>query len=190
VRRDGVLTGTAAVARAAALLATAATAAHPASPGLPRFGVAVQLGTELLCAAGLGSAPPETPVTLVDPAPPQSWLAARVVPAAADRDCARLGEYLLTPPYLALDHRGPAAEPGTLFVVVAGEAACSLADGAVELRLPAIAQALRFRVCASLEGAHLTVWQGEPRAGNRLWHEYAYLGYDTEATCSEADHAP
>jgi hypothetical protein len=189
VRRDGVLTGTAAVARAAALLAIAATAAHPASRGVPRFGVAVQLGA-VLCVAGLGSAPPETPVTLIDPTPPQSWLAARVVQAAADQDCARLGEYLLTPPYLALDHRGPAPEPGTLFVVVAGVATYSLADGAVELRLPAIAQALRFRICASLEGAHLTVWQGEPLAGDRLWHEYAYLGYDIEATCSEADHAP
>jgi hypothetical protein len=42
-----------------------------------------------------------------------------------------------------------------------------------------------FRLCTSNEGLHLTVWIGEPLNGERLWHEYYYLGYDVEPTCTK-----
>ena len=44
-----------------------------------------------------------------------------------------------------------------------------------------------FRVCASIEGAHLTVWSGQPLKGKRRWHAYYYLGYDTESDCTPGD---
>lgn len=44
-----------------------------------------------------------------------------------------------------------------------------------------------FRSCASTEGLHLTVWVGKPLDGTRKWHEYYYLGYDTEADCTPLD---
>jgi len=47
-----------------------------------------------------------------------------------------------------------------------------------------------FRSCASTEGLHLTVWEGEPLVGRRKWHYYYYLGYDVEANCEEADTKP
>lgn len=46
---------------------------------------------------------------------------------------------------------------------------------------------LSFRSCTSMEGIHFSIWRGEPLMGKRLWHEYHYLGYDTEPTCKEAD---
>jgi hypothetical protein len=45
-----------------------------------------------------------------------------------------------------------------------------------------------FRTCASGEGLHLTLWNGEPLKGVRVWHAYFYLGYDTEADCEEPDY--
>ncbi|NIR42566.1 MAG: hypothetical protein GWN99_01570 [Gemmatimonadetes bacterium] len=50
-------------------------------------------------------------------------------------------------------------------------------DGALE----------EFRICASSEGLHLTVWSGIGMTGRRLWHRYFYLGYDVEPDCSEAE---
>jgi hypothetical protein len=44
-----------------------------------------------------------------------------------------------------------------------------------------------FRVCASSEGAHLTIWSGAPLVGQRRWHAYYYAGYDTEADCTPGD---
>ena len=48
----------------------------------------------------------------------------------------------------------------------------------------------RFRMCASTEGLHLTIWSGDPLAGTRRWHFYYYLGYDVEPNCIEAEYAP
>ena len=44
-----------------------------------------------------------------------------------------------------------------------------------------------FRSCASFEGIHFTVWTGRPLSGTLLWHQYFYLGYDVEPTCTAAE---
>lgn len=44
-----------------------------------------------------------------------------------------------------------------------------------------------FRLCASNEGLHLTIWTGKPLKGKRIWHSYYYLHYDTEADCEKKD---
>lgn len=46
---------------------------------------------------------------------------------------------------------------------------------------------LSFRSCTSMEGIHFTIWRGEALTGKRLWHDYYYLGYDTEPTCKDED---
>ncbi|MEP6849634.1 MAG: hypothetical protein ABI999_12320 [Acidobacteriota bacterium] len=45
-----------------------------------------------------------------------------------------------------------------------------------------------FRTCTSGEGVHLTVWNGKPLVGTRVWHSYCYLNYDTEPTCKKKDY--
>lgn len=45
-----------------------------------------------------------------------------------------------------------------------------------------------FRECTSPEGVHLTVWAGEPLKTRRLWHQYFYLGYDIEPSCTGRDY--
>jgi hypothetical protein len=46
-----------------------------------------------------------------------------------------------------------------------------------------------FSSCAGGEGVNLLVWNGLPRQGTLEWHRYYYLGYDVEATCTDADTA-
>lgn len=45
-----------------------------------------------------------------------------------------------------------------------------------------------FRLCASNEGLHLTIWSGKPLKGKRIWHYYYYLHYDTEPDCKKKDY--
>ena len=45
-----------------------------------------------------------------------------------------------------------------------------------------------FRTCTSNEGVHLTIWTGKPLIGKRIWHQYYYLGYDTNPTCRKKDY--
>ena len=44
-----------------------------------------------------------------------------------------------------------------------------------------------FRVCTSMEGLHMTLWEGAPLSGRRLFHRYVPLGMDVEPSCAEAD---
>lgn len=44
-----------------------------------------------------------------------------------------------------------------------------------------------FRMCASNEGVHLTLWRGNALKTPRLFHAYYPLGYDVEPSCTEAE---
>jgi hypothetical protein len=159
------------------------------SPEFPRFGVGAQVGVDLLCVAGLGNVRAGTQVLLVNPSDPQYWFEGRVRPSPPET-CARLDKYLFKPPYTALDAVGPKPQLGDMFVALVGPATPGVADSAVEVQVPSSTEPLRFRTCTSIEGLHLTVWLGKPLLGKRLWHEYVYLGFDVEPTCTKDDYAP
>ena len=44
-----------------------------------------------------------------------------------------------------------------------------------------------FRECTSMEGLHLTVWNGKPYKGTVIWHSYYGVGYDTVPSCKDKD---
>lgn len=44
-----------------------------------------------------------------------------------------------------------------------------------------------IRACTSSEGVHFTIWPGAPLRGRPLWHQYLYLGYDVESSCTAAE---
>jgi len=44
-----------------------------------------------------------------------------------------------------------------------------------------------FRLCASSEGIHMTVWSGKLLRDKPRWHQYYYLGYDVEPDCTPLD---
>ncbi len=61
-------------------------------------------------------------------------------------------------------------------------------SGLASIDLDGDRKAEYFRSCTSMEGVHLTVWTGKPLIGKRIWHNYYYLGYDTEPTCKNKDY--
>jgi hypothetical protein len=66
----------------------------------------------------------------------------------------------------------------------------TMKDSTVTADLDGDGKADVFRSCTSADGAHLTLWDGVPPNGRREWHRYVYLGYDLEATCSDAETKP
>ena len=78
---------------------------------------------------------------------------------------------------------------GTVGIVVVGRAEATRVGNAVNLRIAGISTGIQARSCASMEGAHYTLWAGVPLQSVRVWHAYYYLGYDTEPTCTPADYA-
>lgn len=67
--------------------------------------------------------------------------------------------------------------------VVAPNATVAVENKAVVLVSRLDRRPVVFRRCTSGEGIHFLAWQG----GKLLWHEYYYLGYDVEPTCSEEE---
>ena len=45
-----------------------------------------------------------------------------------------------------------------------------------------------FRIALSQEGAHQTVWSGEPLLGKRKWHGYFHLDYEVEPNATAKDY--
>lgn len=42
-----------------------------------------------------------------------------------------------------------------------------------------------FGFCSTSEGVQFSVWEGAPYHSKKLWDDYYYFGYDTEANCPE-----
>ena len=77
--------------------------------------------------------------------------------------------------------------PGPYFAVLNPASQFKIRGKEVVAALEGIPELVSFRVCTSTEGLHLTLWQGKPLAGKRVWHRYFYLGYDVEPSCKPLD---
>ena len=77
-------------------------------------------------------------------------------------------------------------EPGRIYFAIVGRHNRFMISRG-QVRGVVASNELSFRSCTSMEGIHFSIWRGEPLTGTRLWHEYYYLGYDTEPTCKQAD---
>ena len=78
-------------------------------------------------------------------------------------------------------------KPGPYFAVLSPVSQFKMRGREVVATLEGIPKPVSFRVCASSEGLHFTVWRGKPLVGMRLWHCYFYLGYDVEPSCKPLD---
>jgi hypothetical protein len=56
----------------------------------------------------------------------------------------------------------------------------TLGDGSLEVRFSDDPGVVTFRNCSSSEGFHITAW----RNGERIWHVYTWVPYDTPNTCT------
>jgi hypothetical protein len=92
------------------------------------------------------------------------------------------------PYYLARRPTSTVAASETLWVVFLGRLDTrELASGVITLQLSPALPGLQVRSCTSIEGLRLTVWADTPLKSDRLWHQYFYLGYDVEPSCTDRD---
>lgn len=126
-------------------------------------------------------------VTLVSPNRPHRHIVATVVGLV--EPCAVLAKaQLFGRLHYQLKTRGVSQGDGDLWIAFAGNLRIRrLPSGVAEIRLSAAVPRAQVRLCSSIEGLHLTVWDGEALKSRRLWHEYYYLGFDVEPDCREAD---
>jgi len=45
-----------------------------------------------------------------------------------------------------------------------------------------------FRSCAGFESLWISIWEGKPLAGKRIWYAKYYLRYDVDETCKKKDY--
>jgi hypothetical protein len=152
----------------------------------PRVQVGVawtEHGTAVVAMSGppLG---PGTKLTLVSPEPPQR-LASAVVRQAISDDSEITAR--MPGPYYQIVSAVAGKDLPRLAVAVVGEPRARRLGRMWSLRLGRQLPDVRARICASMEGVHLTLWSGEPLKGRREWHAYYYAGYDMEPTCRPAD---
>lgn len=84
---------------------------------------------------------------------------------------------------------GATVEPGLVYIAVAASVEHFQVRGdTLYAQVGPTGVALSFRACASAEGVHFTAWRGAPLSGQRVWHRYYYLGYDTEPSCTKTDY--
>ncbi|MGB7210168.1 MAG: hypothetical protein WBD27_16040 [Pyrinomonadaceae bacterium] len=78
-------------------------------------------------------------------------------------------------------------EPGSGFAIVSSTASVEINNGVANLIAGNLPTPLLFRVCSGNESYHMTVWQGKPLVGKRVWYSYMSLSYGTVPTCKPAD---
>ena len=78
-------------------------------------------------------------------------------------------------------------DPGSGFAVTSAKARVEIRKGVANLTATNVATPLLFRVCSGNESYHMTVWNGKPLVGKRVWYSYMSLSYDTVPTCKPAD---
>jgi hypothetical protein len=161
------------------------------APGPTRFGVAVQLDADSLCATGLADAQDDAKVFLIDPidpSAPRSKLTGYLRPSAS-AECAGLNSYLLSPPYRAIEAGLSGIQAGRIFIVVGGSVVANWRPGNLQIQVPTVPETLNPRGCASADGRHLSLWAGAGASAKRIWNDFVYLGSGQEPTCQDTDYA-
>ncbi len=115
-----------------------------------------------------------TPVTLVSPLLPQSFIQAQITgPASSacpvNKDLnAALNSYDVKPEQGALQKLVP------IIAVLSPASAFSTSNNFVQADLDQNGKTDQFRACAASDGYHLTAWGGDQLTGTLLWHGYYY----------------
>jgi hypothetical protein len=167
------------------LLLAAAAMTQTGSP--VRAGVlATSAGHSVLALAGPDLAP-GTPLTIVDVNEPRH--VQRAVIVGRVDEARTLAPHNVEGPYYQIAPEPAADTLPDLAIAIVGRADVQRTDSMPALRLRGPETTIRVRSCASTEGLHLTIWDGEPLKSRRLWHAYYYLGYDLTPDCQPGDYA-
>lgn len=115
----------------------------------------------------------------------QEVFSARVDRALAD---CRAASHVQGSSYYAVTWTGAKPSLGFIGIAFLGKVHTRRVASELVVDLGGSSRRAHVRSCTSREGLHLTVWRAEPLVSKRLWHEYWYLGYDTEPSCDKRDY--
>jgi hypothetical protein len=140
----------------------------------PRIGIAVSTSSRSCVAIQNSTLEPGSPITLVNPASPQSFIqaeitgrSASVCPITQDVNPA-LNSYDLKPTAVTLPKLTP------MIAVVGPPANFSMENVSVQADLDQNGTADSFSGCGASDGVHLTVWKGRAITGSPIWKGYYY----------------
>lgn len=164
------------LALAVSLLSTCSFAGVQA----PRFGVTINTSFERYCTTFLGSKLNAGQDILVATFNPPQWINGLII-GKTTAHCNTTADLPGTRYEVQLKQikNGNIIELGV--AVVIAPAKLSVESGRPALFISGNENPIIFHECASNEGLHLSAWQW----GRRIWHEYYYLRYDVDPTCSK-----
>ena len=153
---------------------TGSASSQRAASYTPRIGVGVSTGSRTCIALQNTSLQSGSPVTLVLPLAPQSFVQAQVTgpssgacPVSKDLNPA-LSSYEVRTDRSSLQKLVP------IIAVVGASAPFSATNNLVQADLEQNGKTETFRACTAGDGYHLTAWGGSPLTGTLLWHGYYY----------------
>lgn len=166
-----------------------------AEPAHGQFNAQTQLGVAEVTNAGSGcltignaSLREGEAIDLVSPQKPQTLTRARIEKKLS-QSCSRNADAPAGTSFYSFRVKQDDAKPGSPTIAIAGfTGGFEVVGGRVRADLNGDGRLASFRQCASAEGLHLTVWDGESLKGRRLWHGYYFLGYDVEPDCTRSDY--
>lgn len=140
----------------------------------PRVGIVVPTASRTCIAIRNANLAPKTPVTLVVPTIPQS-IAAAEISGPSSSNCPVTQE--VQPDLTSYDLHVIGKAPTKLMplIGVVGEpAGFTMNNIQVQANLNGDGTTQFFRACRGNNGIHLTIWNGVPLTGTRLWHGFYY----------------
>ncbi len=161
----------------------------------PRIGIAVRTSSRTCVAIKNGALSANSPLTLVIPVSPQSFVEAQTSgpssnPCPITKEVApEMSNYEIS---LPKSSNVPQLTP---LLAVAGTAACgsfSLENADIQADLDQTHAKNTFRACGANDGIHLTVWHGAPITETRVWSGYYYEAGNPGIlpACAPAELAP
>lgn len=140
----------------------------------PRIGVAVNTGQRTCVAIANASLTPDSLVTVVMPAIPQSFTQAQIT-GRSPSPCPVTKELDTTVSnYEIRLSQGTLPKLIPAIAVVGSPASFSMDNNMVKADLEQNGKAEMFRSCSGSDGIHLSVWPGTPLSGAPVWRGFYY----------------
>ncbi len=142
-----------------------------------RIGIAVHTGSRTCVSIKNGAVSANSPVILVVPIAPQSFVEAQISgpspsPCPITEEVAtEMSNYEISVPNSS---NIPKLIPLIAVLGAAGSSSFLLENAGVQADLDQTHAKNTFRACGANDGVHLTVWRGIPLDGTRLWTGYYY----------------
>lgn len=151
---------------------SALSASPPAASYVPRIGVAVSTGSRTCMAIQNANVTAGSPVTLVTPTLPQSFVQGQAG-AASQAPCPVSQN--ANPALSSYDVQASGVPKLTPLIAVLGTSgSISQQNNNVLADLDQNGKTEFFRACSANDGVHLTVWSGTPTTGAVIWHGVYY----------------